>query len=94
MQQWVQIKYGQEVRSKLGAMLEVPEDSVHIAISLRTDQISPVLTRTANNAPSLITTDSYEVSAIVAPPVSIGCFNPSSVACDVNVQCNVPFRKC
>jgi hypothetical protein len=94
VQQWMQIKYGQEVRSKLGAMLEVPEDSIHIAMSPKTDKISPVLTRTANNAPSLITTDSYEVSAIVAPPVSVGCVNPSSLAWDVTLQCNMSFRKC
>lgn len=67
----LQVVIAQEVRSKLGALLEVTQDSIEVAIQPRSGQVSPVASRSAANTPPLLNTDSLELSAIVAPPV--GC---------------------
>ena len=58
------------MRGVLGAVLQVPRDSVEVAVLPRqTKPPAPTRTLAGAGAPALVLTDSQTVSAIVLPPV-------------------------
>ncbi len=67
-----QVSFRGGVRATLAALLQVPADSVEAAVSTRGPAAQPALvTRSAAGAAALVITDSFDVSALVAPPVRL-----------------------
>ncbi|BDA45042.1 probable disintegrin and metalloproteinase with thrombospondin motifs at N-terminal half [Coccomyxa sp. Obi] len=57
------------VRATLAALLQVPADSVEAAVSARGPAAQPALvTRSAAGAATLVVIDSFDISALIAPP--------------------------
>lgn len=62
--------YREGVRATLAGLLQVPQDSVEVAVTQRSAAQQPALvTRSGAGAAALVITDSFDISALIAPPV-------------------------
>jgi hypothetical protein len=65
-----QVHYRAGVQASLAALLQVPQDSIEVAVSQRSAAAQPaLLTRSGAGAAALVITDSFDISALIAPPV-------------------------
>lgn len=67
----LQVRYRGGVRATLASLLQVPQDSIEVALAPRSAAQQPALVaRSAAGAPAPVITDSFFISALIAPPVS------------------------